>query len=354
VKHPWDIAAALLVAVAAGGCDRLLQEPPAGAFEHRAHAAEGIACLECHRGVDASGDGDAALHLPDTASCLECHRTPHDARTCRACHGAPDTEAALREVRAHLAFSHAQHAERLGGDCVRCHVSVSSTYDAGSHVRPTMAVCLRCHQETFADFRCAHCHTGLPEQRVRPLTHVVHGADFLPRHGAFAAAEPGLCAQCHGAATCASCHAQGLPLRASEIAFDEPLRAAIHRGDFVARHATEARLEPGLCLTCHAQSGCDACHRAAGLVPGRGGTAASPHEPGWLGGPGERNDHGTAARREPELCASCHDQGERSSCVGCHRAGGVGGNPHPPGFRSASSRRGGRMCLVCHRHEVPR
>jgi len=50
-------------------------------------------------------------------------------------------------------------------------------------------------------------------------------------------------------------------------------------------------------------------------------------------------------------CASCHDQGAQSNCVQCHKVGGIGGDPHPPGFRSRhnlnEARSDGR-CVACH------
>ena len=50
-------------------------------------------------------------------------------------------------------------------------------------------------------------------------------------------------------------------------------------------------------------------------------------------------------------CAPCHDQGAASVCVTCHRVGGSGGTPHPPGWSDAHPRadisRNG-MCLICH------
>ena len=49
----------------------------------------------------------------------------------------------------------------------------------------------------------------------------------------------------------------------------------------------------------------------------------------WLGRPGQPNDHGRAAWREPELCAGCHGGAGEALCVGCHKVGGIGGKcPH--------------------------
>jgi hypothetical protein len=60
----------------------------------------------------------------------------------------------------------------------------------------------------------------------------------------------------------------------------------------------------------------------------------NPHPPGWVGPARADNEHGRAARRDPVSCAGCHGGAGEALCVSCHRVGGVGGNPHPPGYRS--------------------
>jgi hypothetical protein len=119
----------------------------------------------------------------------------------------------------------------------------------------------------------------------------------------------------------------------------------MHRAGFVSRHALEARTDPGLCTTCHAESSCQSCHARSGVVAGSGNR--SPHPPGWVGLPGQSNAHGQAARIDPVGCASCHGGAGEQLCVDCHRVGGPGGNPHPPGFTSERSM-SELPCRLCH------
>jgi hypothetical protein len=78
-----------------------------------------------------------------------------------------------------------------------------------------------------------------------------------------------------------------------------------------------------------------------------GESRRSPHPPGWVGpAPGD-NAHGREARRDPTACASCHDGAGQRLCVGCHQVGGVGGNPHPPGWSSRVSL-SAMPCRLCH------
>jgi len=58
--------------------------------------------------------------------------------------------------------------------------------------------------------------------------------------------------------------------------------------------------------------------------------------------------HGRAARRDIVACAGCHDQGPATNCIGCHRVGAYGGNPHPRGWMSAGTDRQQGMCRYCH------
>jgi hypothetical protein len=80
------------------------------------HAAAGMTCADCHKGVDVHGDGIFRHSMRDegavTASCTNCHKPKED------------------EIRPHKV-----HRGKL--DCLSCHVSNSMT-------------CLNCHIDSFA------------------------------------------------------------------------------------------------------------------------------------------------------------------------------------------------------------
>jgi hypothetical protein len=126
--------------------------------------------------------------------------------------------------------------------------------------------------------------------------------------------------------------------------FADPFAASVHRRDFIARHALEAKSEPGACASCHAPERCASCHIAKGIA---GDGRRSPHGAGWVGPAAGDNAHGREARRDPARCAACHDGAGQSLCVGCHKVGGVGGNPHPPGF-SSNLPAAAMPCRLCH------
>jgi hypothetical protein len=345
MKRPRIAIALGLCAI--GACAGILGLRPTAArrgFEHRAHVTKGIQCVECHKTVATEGDRDPAI-LPGDETCRACHTKPHDPRACLTCHSSPAAAGAAIEARTHLTFSHATHVPRLDGDCVRCHTGVR---EEGAPMRPRMATCLACHphDEQFRPDACDTCHVDLETERVLPETHVVHDGDWLREHGVRAASAAALCTTCHSQRQCAACHGATTAALPARIAFDDPMKRTIHRAGFRARHADEAHAAPGTCTTCHAESSCRACHEREGVGATSPG-AASPHGPGWVGIGAGDNEHGRAARRDPAACASCHGGGGEALCVSCHRVGGIGGNPHPPGYRSNQAW-SAQPCRMCH------
>jgi hypothetical protein len=334
--------------VALVACARLLGLAVPGGprvFAHRAHVLEGISCLRCHAGVDRAGDVGPP-HLPDTAICLDCHEAPHDSRPCATCHGLPGARQSAQDARHHLRFEHRAHMARAKGNCVKCHVDIAR--DAVT-LRPAMPVCFGCHahEDAFHARDCAACHVDLRAENTTPQSHVVHDDAFVREHGMRAAGALDLCATCHGERFCASCHAATAVVTPDRIRFYDPLGPGVHRAGFRARHADEARVQPGLCTTCHSEDACADCHAGAG-VAAADVNALSPHPPGWLGLPGQRNDHGRAAWLEPATCASCHGGAGEALCIGCHQSGGIGGNPHAPGWSSTLGK-DQLPCRLCHR-----
>lgn len=337
--------ATVLASIALGACASILglREEDEQPFEHRAHALQGISCVRCHAGITEAED-TGPLHLPGQETCLECHQDPHDTRLCRGCHGVSFVEERLASAKHHLRFAHQNHVPILAGNCVRCHERISRT---SSTLLPEMAACLGCHehQGEFATRRCANCHVDIESEGVRPESHVVHGADFLQRHGVAASSSADLCSTCHRETFCAECHGITVPVLASRREFDAPNTIGIHRAGFFARHHLEASAQPGLCATCHVERFCQECH-AEMNVSAIEGSAVNPHPPGWVG-VGSGNAHGRAARRDPFSCASCHGGAGEALCVRCHQVGGIGGSIHPPNFTSNRSF-SDLPCRLCH------
>jgi len=336
----------LLVVVISAACAEILGIRPPGhtPFEHRSHVLKGITCARCHAGVSNAGE-EGPLHIPGSAECKGCHERPHDDHECANCHGLPSTRAGAARARDILRFQHSTHVPRAKGNCVRCHLDIASGADV---LRPRMPTCAGCHNQHVAQLsdNCDACHVNIKDEGIKPDDHLIHGGNFLREHGLRAAADRQACAACHQERFCISCHGVTVPALPEKLNFDDPMRAGVHRAGFKARHPEEAKGDPGLCTTCHSPKVCSDCHAKEKIA--FGSTKVSPHPSGWLGVRGTRNDHGRAALREPELCASCHSGAGEAMCVSCHKVGGSGGNPHGPSFNSRKRPRTDRPCLLCH------
>ena len=314
-------------------------------FPHRAHVLKGVSCATCHAAVSSSTAGSPSDFSTQKA-CVTCHSQPHDARTCSNCHGRHEDRQRAAEAKLHLRFSHRDHTATTRGRCSRCHDAIAS---GDGPLRPTMANCLSCHEhrQAWESRACSPCHVNMEAEGTRPASHIVHGRDFMRRHGTEAASSRDLCSSCHAESDCAECHGTRVPALPSVWHFDQVRRADMHAAGFFARHSLEARQDPALCTTCHQDaSGCRRCHERQGLLQVTR-EHASPHPPGWVGAPGAGNSHGREARLNPVSCASCHGGAGEALCVGCHRVGGPGGNPHPRGFHS-DKRMSEMPCRMCH------
>jgi hypothetical protein len=337
----------MLLAVSLAACAGILgirRESTSRPFEHRAHILKGINCVECHAGVDTAGEG-GSLHFPTDATCRGCHQKPHDERSCQGCHGEPYVRQAVELARSQLRFTHSRHMLAAKGDCVHCHVEVTETRPDA--VLPKMATCFGCHEhrDEWALRNCDGCHVDLTAETTLPDDHMVHEGDWIREHGTRAASARDLCATCHSERQCASCHGVGtVPGLPARLAFDDVRLPGLHRAGFAARHAEEARADPGLCTTCHTESSCIDCHTRENVAPGT--TTRSPHPPGWLTTTG--GDHGSQARMDPASCAGCHGGAGEQLCIGCHHVGGPGGNPHGPGFASSRDEHRDLPCRLCH------
>jgi hypothetical protein len=307
-------------------------------FPHRVHVVKGISCMRCHATVGKPG---VRLNLPDEATCQGsgCHDKPQVISTVAV--------ARIIEAQQYIKFDHAKHLGVTNNNCMRCHAGVG---ESDANIRPPMATCFKCHVDEQRGRKCGACHTSLVEEGALPATHLAHDGDWLREHGTRASSSGDLCETCHKESFCASCHGVNVPALPAERKFSDPFRASVHRAGFVARHALEARSDPGACTTCHQPSSCLGCHTSKNVANNVNG---SPHPAGWVGLASADNRHGREARRDPAACASCHGGAGEKLCVSCHAVGGVGGNPHPPGW-SSNQPLSAMPCRMCHPIGAPR
>jgi predicted CXXCH cytochrome family protein len=342
------LSLALVLAILLSACAGVLglkNSSPYHPFEHRAHVLKGVNCVECHTGI-ASSDDKSPLHFPTRTDCVRCHTKPHDERDCTGCHGEPFVRGGAELAREHLRFKHEKHVGRVNGDCVRCHSEVASSEPIA--LLPTMATCFGCHvhQDQWRVRDCNGCHVDVAAENTPPASHVVHDGDFIREHGVRAASARDLCSSCHSERSCAACHGVNVPALPAKLAFDDVRLSGLHRAGFKSRHKEEARAQPGLCSTCHSENSCIQCHAASHVSPGS--TKRSPHPADWITTSRGGGEHGTQARIDPMSCAGCHGGAGEQLCVGCHKVGGPGGNPHGRGFTSTKKKTHDVPCRSCH------
>jgi len=312
---------------------------------HARHTKAGVECITCHETIFDSTTLDTH-DFPKEKVCLQCHAEEKNKGNCGFCHTNPEKPATVATRVRELKLNHATHLER-NEDCSGCHQVLPEPLHTAAMV-PTMASCLGCHVHAaqFTAGKCEVCHNDLTKYPLKPISDFTHRGDYLRDHRLDARAAGAACETCHDQKFCSECHAKTEGLRLDVVLAERVDRSFIHRNDFFSRHPTEARADEASCLRCHGVESCTSCHARSGLTPGSKNTL-EPHPAGF----GEGAMHGPAARRDIVQCAACHDQGAASTCVGCHRVGGVGGSPHPASFlvrhrKEEISRNA--MCQICH------
>ncbi len=325
-------------------------------FSHSKHIVEQeVECGDCHGEMEASESLEDERHLPKESACMECHEKEDN---CAMCHANPEAPATFIDQRMDaMAFSHKNHigrkppgakADAEGATCKTCHAGMWEHTKVSQDQRPPMfQVCGTCHGQDFRKEDCLRCHKGLRGLDEKPLSIFDHGGDWMNRHSTAARGGEQVCGHCHTVETCNECHGRAnAPIRPSLLNLGRVDANFRHRGDWMARHPIEARLDGQECLSCHDEKRCEGCHERVEVASQGYGKGNNPHPSNWLL-PGS-NSHGRNARRDPMACAACHDRGAATSCVTCHRVGGPGGDPHPIGWRSDLDKQSSPACIPCH------
>jgi hypothetical protein len=341
-------------------------------FSHHEHLEAGADCTACHFAATRSASSQDRL-LPGHPECEDCHdikgaqkgKKVDPPSACETCHPGFDstvqkTPAAVVFPQANLIFDHTLHVKTWKIDCQACHGSFEGVHLATRQQLPKMVTCLACHDGKYATESCAACHPAQPSGRLeltfvsgllRPTQGNPFGMDHGPRfefnHGTQAATRPMMCMECHAQRECDACH----------DAFQKPL--AVHPNDFITLHPLQARQQTQRCESCHRhQSFCVACHErvGVGLAADRtlrpNNVRVHPPYTVWVELIGPQH-HGIAANRDLQSCVGCHREND---CVSCHADASTLGtrrqvNPHPAGFREMCRKLAGkndRPCLVCH------
>lgn len=105
---------------------------------------------------------------------------------------------------------------------------------------------------------CVECHTD----SWGSLNH--QAQDFYLKHKFYAGQHRPACNACHQESFCVQCHAHKEEIKPSDKFKERPELSLPHRGDYLARHRIDGRIDPVSCLKCHGRTNnerCKICHR---------------------------------------------------------------------------------------------
>jgi hypothetical protein len=224
-------------------------------FSHLRHVNAGVACADCHAGIEKSERILPEMHVP-MAACTDCHERRSVVRECATCHTYVDTQWAPE--------SHERDWTKAHGPMSR-----GASMD-------TAASCSLCH----APSTCATCHLEREPDD--------HDHFFRVRgHGLIARMDRDRCAACHQPDSCDRCHDETRPLS--------------HVGPWGSPRSTH-------CLGCHqplAGESCALCHQA---TPSH--ALAAPKPPDHTPAMNCRQCHGLSAPlphvEKGDDCNACH------------------------------------------------
>lgn len=109
---------------------------------------------------------------------------------------------------------------------------------------------------------CTDCHQ--PRTSILAFQSFNHDASWLQTHRMRAYQHERICAMCHQTSFCNDCHATRVELKPSLKNQDKTYLPTQHRGDYLARHRIDGRIDPTSCIRCHGNpktaKTCAPCH----------------------------------------------------------------------------------------------
>ena len=132
------------------------------AFNHAKHVSNGVACTDCHSGVETQ----AKATLPSVDVCISCHQVAltnsaeeERIRTVAAA-GQELNWVQLTQTPPHVFFSHRRHVAVAHLPCAECHGPMEQATKPPERAFRAfnMAACISCHQQHRVNADCNDCH----------------------------------------------------------------------------------------------------------------------------------------------------------------------------------------------------
>lgn len=163
--------------------------------------------------------------------------------------------------------------------------------------------CATCHlagaQSIVPELKvCLDCHDDAFVKEVKLPGLKTHGPVWPLNHRAAAKGNNPDCSACHQQSDCLDCHKAGF---ADEMGAFGNQMVNVHRSDFNVTHPIAARTNPQLCSSCHENNFCLDCHK--GFAPAD--LAIASHRRGFTDG----TLGGNHALFNETQCQTCHASG---------------------------------------------
>ncbi|PLY12545.1 MAG: cytochrome C [Desulfuromonas sp.] len=172
---------------------------------------------------------------------------------------------------------------------------------------------------------CLQCHDAAFLQNVVMPGTATHGPLWGLEHRPFAKGAQSDCASCHQQSDCLKCHQAGV---ADEMGDFGNTLANVHRSDFQVSHPIAARTDPQLCSSCHENDFCVDCHNA--FAPAD--LALDSHRRGWS---------------DLSVGAASHADFDETTCDSCH-SGSVLPSHDWSARHGREARKNLATCQACH------
>ncbi|MGI9102637.1 MAG: cytochrome c3 family protein [Terriglobales bacterium] len=132
------------------------------AFNHAKHVSNGIACTDCHAGVQMQ----AKATLPSIDTCMSCHQVAltssaeEERIRSFAAAGEELKWVQLTQIAPHVRFSHQRHVAVAHLPCAECHGPIEQATSPPERVFRVfdMNTCLNCHRQNRVNADCNDCH----------------------------------------------------------------------------------------------------------------------------------------------------------------------------------------------------
>ena len=210
--------------------------------------------------------------------------------------------------------------------------ALGETFDHAEHnVYAENPDCTLCHREDANSITpemkvCLDCHEQEFIDTVELPALKSHGPLWAFNHRLAAKSDAQNCSSCHQQSMCLECHKAGFADEQGE--FSNSL-ANVHRSDFHVSHPIAARTDPQLCTSCHENDYCVDCHNA--FAPAD--LAVQSHRRGFRDG----------------TLNPLHEGYSDFQCAGCHPSGSV--LPSSSGWSHTHAREARKnlaTCQACH------